>query len=336
MLCKRLIGVSRDLVVRRYMSLSKFEKLVSTGCMYFSRFDDFPDKLEGGITSQNYTDVSCALEIFDLAMSSFPSSDGRSNSSELKDVMHEVSNETFEGLYGAQKRIDGDSYLKLVSSWLYATCWTDLPHECQAMWSLYGVTGIGCSHPECCAQCENTHGMSVCIETTVGAIIDNLDLSDDYHFSVQKVDYIDHRSTKFGKDEISSRPFFSKAKHFSYEHEVRFVLWPNKADVRFSCVRGESTVNQQPHVLLGVKNMSSLIKKIILSPVSFQAAAKTRKSHLEQYQSLLGLEGSLSNKILKHKVVSLCKLNGVDVEITDSDMNQVGVSDCYTYRDDCE
>lgn len=336
MMSKRLIGVDRDLVVRRYMSLSKFEKLLSTGSMYFTRFDNFPDKLEGGITSQNYTDVSCALELFDLAMSSFPSSDGHSNSNALKDVMREVSNGTFEGLYGTQKRIDGDSYLKLVSSWLYATCWTDLPHECQAMWSLYGVTGIGCTHSERCVQCENTHGMSVCIETTVGAIIDNLELSDDYHFSVQKVDYIDHRNTKFGKDEISNRPFFSKAKHFSYEHEVRFVLWPNKVDVRFSYVRGESTANQQAHVLLGVKNMSSLIKKVILSPVSFQAAAKARKSHLEQYQSLLGLEENLSNKILKDKVVFLCKVNGVDVEIADSDMNQVGTSDCYTYRDDCE
>lgn len=333
---KRIIGVSRDLVVRRYMSLSKFEKLLSTGNMYFSRFDDFPDKLEGGITSQNYTDVSCALEVFDLTMSSFPRADGQSNSRVLKDNIHEVGNGTFEGLYGTQKRIDGDSYLKLVSSWLYANCWTDLPHECQAMWSLYGVTGIGCTHSEFCVKCENTHGMSVCIETTVGAIIDNLELSDDYHFSVQKVDYIDHRNTKFGKDEISSRPFFSKAKHFSYEHEVRFVLWPNKAGVRFSYVRGESTVNQQAHVLLGVKDMSSLIKKVILSPISFRAAAKTRESHLEQYQSLLGLEGSLSNKMLKDKVISLCKVNGVDVEIADSDMNQVGTSDCYTYRDGCE
>lgn len=60
---KKLVGVSRDLIVRRYMSLDKFEKLLSTGGLYFARFDSFSDKLEGGITSQNYPDVSCALEL---------------------------------------------------------------------------------------------------------------------------------------------------------------------------------------------------------------------------------------------------------------------------------
>ncbi len=331
---KRSVGVSRDLIVRRYMSLSIFEKLLSTNSLYFSRFDSFPDKLEGGITNQNYTDVSCSLELFDLTMVSLPRADRHSNNGISKNVIHEINNDSFEGLYGTQKRIDGDNYLKLVSSWLYASCWTDLPHECQAMWSLYGVTGTGCAHPECCVQCESTHGMSVCVETTVGAIVDNLDINDEYHFSAQKVDYIDHKSTKFGKDELSTRPFFSKAKHFSYENEVRFVLWPNKADVCFSYVRGKSTVNQQPYVLLGVKDMGSLIKKIILSPVPFHVAAKIRESHLEQYQSLLGLKESLSNKTLKDKVVSLCKMNGVDVEIVDSDVNQVGTDDCYVYVDD--
>lgn len=331
---KKLVGVSRDLIVRRYMSLDKFEKLLSTGGLYFARFDSFSDKLEGGITSQNYPDVSCALELFDLAMNPLPRGTSHSGKEVVKDIIGEVSNSTFEGLYGTHKRIDGDDYLKLVSTWLYASCWTDLPHECQAMWSLYGVTGTGCDHPECCVQCESTHGMSICIETTVGSIVDNLQLEEEYHFSVQKVDYVNHKTTKFGSGELSTKPFFSKAKHFSYENEVRFVLWPNKANVCFSYKNGESTINEQPHVLLGVKDMGSLIKKIILSPVPYSSAVKIRESHLEQYQTLLGLEENLSNKILRDKVVSLCKINGVHVEIVDSDMNQVGTSDCYTYVDE--
>lgn len=333
MTSKRSVGVDRDLVVRRYMSLNKFESLLSTGELYFSRFDSFPDKLEGGITSQNYTDVSCALELLDLAINSLPKDADHGSSGVAKNVMSKLNNSTFEGLYGTQKRIDGDDYLKLVNSWLYASCWTDLPHECQAMWSLYGVTGTGCAHPECCIQCKSSHGMSICIETTVGSILDNLHLEDKYHFSVQKVDYIDHKNTKFGKDELSTKPFFSKAKHFSYENEVRFVLWPNKTNICFSYKNGESTINEQHHVLLGIKDMSSFIKKVILSPVPYQSAVKIRESHLAQHQTLLGLEKSLSNQTLRDKVVSLCKINGVHVEVVDSDMNQVGTGDCYTYVD---
>ena len=331
---KRSVGVSRDLIVRRYMPFSIFEKLLSTNSLYFSRFDTFPDKLEGGITNKNYTDVSCSPGLFDIAINSSPRTASHSKADETKNVMHRINNETFEGLYGTQKKIDGDDYLKLVSSWLYASCWTDLPHECQAMWSLYGVTGTGCTHPECCAQCQSSHGMSVCVVTTVGSIIDNLDISDEYNFSVQKVDYIDHKNTKFSKDELNTKPFFSKAKHFSYENEVRFVLWPNRTNICFSYKNGASTINDKNHITLKIKNMNSFIQKIILSPTPFQTGVKTRESHLQQYQSLLGLEESLSNTILKDKIISLCKINAVDVEIVDSDLNQVGTSDCYTYLDE--
>lgn len=330
---KIIIGVDRNLVIKRYMSIIKFESLIKSGKLYFARFDRFPDKLEGGISSQNYTDVSISLELLDLALnyrSSDPASPAKAQSEQR---LHEINHETFHGLFGNEKKLNGDSYLKLVSSWLYANCWTDLDHECEAMWSLYGITGVGCSHAECCPQCESTHGLSVCIETTVGSILDNLELDERYNLSVQKVEYINHRKIKFEDHEISTKPFYSKAQHFSYENEIRFILWPDRSDVSFSYVFGQSTINEDKSVELKIKNMNSFIHRIILSPVPFKKGAEIRKSHSENHQSALGLQESLSNGTLRAKIKSLCSETSVNVEIVESDLNQVITNDCYTYAE---
>ncbi|TWR88695.1 hypothetical protein FJD38_14915 [Pseudomonas saxonica] len=328
------VGVDRDLVVKRYMSLGKFESLINSGSLYFSRFDRFTDKLEGGISSQNYPDVSVSAELFDLTINYRASDPASPEKTQAEKRINEINNETFEGIFGSEKKLDGDSYLQLVSSWLYANCWTDLDHECDAMWSLYGITGVGCNHVECCPQCESTHGMSVCIETTIGAILDNLELDERYNLSIQKVDYIDHKKIKFEAHELSTKPFFSKARHFSYENEVRLMLWPDRSDISFSYVYQQSTVNDKKSVELKIKNMSSFINKIILSPIPAKKSAQLRTTHYEAHQSNLGLKDSLANCILREKVQTLCSANSLFVEILDSDLNQVVTSDCYTFMDD--
>ena len=239
------IGVDRDLIVKRYMSLDKFESLLTSGKLYFPRFDRFIDKLEGGITGQNYPDVSVSLEIFDLAINYRASDPACPEKEQAEKRINEINNETFEGLFGSEKKLNGDTYLKTINSWLYANCWTDLNHECEAMWSLYGITGVGCNHDECCPRCESTHGTSVCIETTVGSILDNLELDERYNFSIQKVEYIDHKTTKFGANELSTKPFYSKAKHFSYENEIRLILWPDRNNISFDYAFEKSTVNDE-------------------------------------------------------------------------------------------
>ncbi|MGO0706946.1 hypothetical protein [Pseudomonas paracarnis] len=330
---KITIGVNKDLKIKRYMSFSKFESLITSGKLYFSRFDRFPDKLEGGISSQNYPDVSTSLELLDLALNYRASEPPSSEKSQLEERIHKVDHDTFQGLFGSEKKINGDTYLKLISTWLYANCWTDLEHECEAMWSLYGITGVGCSHDDCCTQCESTHGMSVCIETSVGSILENLVLDERYNLSIQKVEYIDHKKTKFKDSELNTKPFFSKARHFSYENEIRFILWPDRADISFSYAFGQSTTNEENSVELKIKSMNSFIHKIILSPIPFKKSVEIRKSHNDNYQSSLGLQESLSNKTLRKKIESLCFENSVNVEIVDSDLNQSITNDCYTYAE---
>lgn len=333
---KLTVGVDRSLVVKRYMSFEKFENLINSGNLYFSRFDSFIDKLEGGISSQNYSDISVSLELFDLAINYWPSDPVSPEKMQSEKRIDEINSETFEGIFGSEKKLNGDSYLQLVSSWLYANCWTDLEHECDAMWSLYGITGAGCNHATCCPQCESTHGMSVCIETTIGAIPDNLELNEQYNLSIQKIEYIDHKKIKFKDHELSTKPFFSKARHFSYENEVRLMLWPNRSDISFSYAYQQSTVNNEKNVELKIKNMNSFINRIILSPIPAKKSAQIRTLHYENHQSPLGLKESLGNTTLREKVQSLCSAHALTIEILDSDLNQVVTSDCYSYMEDNE
>lgn len=325
------VGVDRNLTVKRYMSIEKFENLISSKKLYFSRFDNFVDNLEGGISNQNYPDISVSLELFDLALNYRASDPASPEKAQHEKRIHEINNETFQGLFGSEKKINGDTYLKSVRSWLYANCWTDLEHECEAMWSLYGITGVGCNHAECCPKCESTHGMSVCIETTVGSILDNLEFDDKLNLSIQKVEYVDHKKTKFAEHELNTRPFYSKARHFSYENEIRLIIWPDRNDISFSYIFGKNTINEKENIQINIKDMSSFIGKIILAPIPFKKSAEIRKSHNKNHQSDLGLQESLFNNSLRAKIQSLCSANSIDVEIVDSDLNQTITNDCYTY-----
>jgi hypothetical protein len=301
--------------------------------MFFSRFDNFEDRLEGGINRANFPSISNSLEVMDAALRNWPGMQPRSEreEAELQNIETRIQNQTFFSIFGLQNKIDGDAFLERVSSWLYASCWTDLSHECQAMWQLYGSSGSSCRHGAACVECSKTLGNSVCIETTVGSIMDSLEMKEDYNFSVRKVEYLDRRASRFADGDMTIRPFFSKALHFSYENEVRFMLWPDRKDIMFSYKYNQSTVNDIQNEALKIKNMQRFIGRIILSPLPFKKANDIRMRHMDRYKSALGLEDELSNSDLKIKVLSLLRVNGLDVNVIDSDLNQVSVTDCYTY-----
>lgn len=326
------VAVARKKTIRRYMSFENFERLIKSQTMYFSRFDSFDDHLEGGINKRNFSTISNSLQILDSLSLSWPGVHPRSKQelAKLQEVQSEIQNHTFPSLFGPQKKVDGEAYLQRISSWLYASCWTDLPHECHAMWQLYGSSGSNCRHDVGCTECAKTLGDSVCIETTIGAVEDSLEMKDGYHLSIRKVEYLDHRESVFEESEMVYRPFFSKALHFGYENEIRFMLWPNRKNINFSYKFNQSTVNNIHSEQLRITNLESFIGKVILSPIPFREARNIRARHMEQHQSTLGLEEALSNSNLKHKVRSLLSDNNLKINIIDSDLNQICVTDCYT------
>ncbi|MDD1960081.1 hypothetical protein NP534_08175 [Pseudomonas sp. 39004] len=326
------IEIPRDTTVKRYLSFQNFERLIKNQSLYFSRFDKFEDHLEGGINRRNYHNISNSLSIFDLAMQRWPSVSPRTEeeTQALRKSETEIFENTFPSILGTQKKLDGDAFLKNISSWLYANCWTDLGHECQAMWQLYGSSGSNCRHDKGCQECAETIGNSVCIETTAGAIVDNLELPEGYNLTIRKVEYIDHRTSHFHEDDLVMRPYFSKALHFSYENEVRFMLWPESNDIKFSHKHDQSTINNQDNQQLKLKDLNSFIHRVILAPPPPSKIYKTRSLHMERFGTELGLEDELSNKNLKTKVEALFRANNLNINITESDLIQISPKDCYT------
>lgn len=238
-------GLSRDLVLKRYMSLEKFSYLVLNKRMYFSRFDQFSDRLEGGVCRANFSNVSDCLEVLDFAL----------NQPKRGAAQSEASG-TFPSIFGERNRCDGDDFLSKIASWLYASCWTDIQHECDAMWKLYTRS----------KNVEETVSLerSVCIETTLGDVLDSLQPHKDYFLLADKVVYIDHLTKEFSGDELIFRPYFSKARHFSFENEVRFLVWPKKDDIVFSFKYGESTKNLVEHVDYDILDIVRHIGKIVV------------------------------------------------------------------------
>lgn len=326
------IEIPRDTILKRYLSFQHFELLIKNQSLYFSRFDKFEDHLEGGINRRNYHNISNSVSTFDLAMQRWPSVSPRTEEETQALSMAEtkIFEETFPSIFGVQKKIDGDAFLKNISSWLYANCWTDLGHECQAMWQLYGSSGSNCRHDKGCLECADTLGNSVCIETTAGAILDSLELAEGYNITVQKVEYLDHQTSHFHENDLAMRPYFSKALHFSYENEVRFMLWPERNDIKFSYKHNQSTINNQPNQQLRLKDLNSFIRRVILAPPPPSKISKIRSLHLERSDSELGLKNNFSNKNLRAKVEALFRAYNLNINITESDLIQISSKDCYT------
>lgn len=319
--------LSLDTKIRRYMSLPKLESLLNSQSIYFARFDRFEDRLEGGIGPNNYSDVSNAYEILDIALNGL----GRlSGSGGVDSLAVDVFNEAFSTIFGEIKKVDGDSYLQGVRSWLYASCWTHLPHECQAMWQLYGSSGANCRHEVGCNECQKSLGMSICLETTLGAVLENIELNDGYNLIVRKIEYLDHEKMRFDERDMVLRPFFSKALHFSYENELRFMLFPDRKDIKFSYKYNQSEVNEVGSVAVSVKNMKGLVNKIILSPLPFKKQEQIERIHMERYETALGLPAALANETLRARVHALCKKHNLEPVIVDSALNNVGARDIYS------
>lgn len=326
------IEIPRDTVIKRYLSYENFERLIKNQSLYFSRFDKFEDHLEGGINRRNYHNISNSVSVLDLAIQRWPGSSPRTveESNTLESINTSILEETFPSILGHQKKIDGDAFIKRITSWLYASCWTDLRHECQAMWQLYGSSGSNCRHENGCQECANTLGKSVCIETTAGAVVDNLEIAEGYNLTINKIEYLDHRISQFHEDDLVMRPYFSKALHFSYENEVRFMLWPDSNKIKFSYKHNQSTINDQHYQQLRIKDLNSLIHRIILAPPPPSKISNARSLHLAHYDSELGLEENLSNKKLRAQIEKLFRTYSLAIRITESDLIQTATTDCYT------
>lgn len=270
-----------ETVIQRYMNLSKFIYLLQNSTLFLPKMSIFDDQLEGGLTAIDYLGNSDELDIFELAMASLPvcgesaeKRETRLNSNKL--VQQEIDNKKFITPFGEYLKSDVQTIFPKCREHLYVSCWHRSHFECSAMWQLYGAE-------------KN----SVCIFTSVekleqlvipNELFDNLKFKD--------VNYIDHAKAKFGSNCLE--PFISKSLSFSFEKELRIVVFDSKINL------DNVGVNEVSGVNIGIRSLQELIDKVIVSPSS----DSWFKSCVENLCDRYGLKIDVEMSSLKRKPIN--------------------------------
>lgn len=235
-------------ILQRYMNLPKFMYLLQEGALFLPKMSIFEDHLEGGLTARDYLSTSNDVAILDIAINGFwPAADeSAENRSKLLDqaklIQQELRLRTFETPFGSYKRDDIDKVFSRCREWLYVSCWHKSPHECSAMWSLYGAD-------------KN----SVCIFTSEDKLRDQIQLANEVDtVTFQDVKYLDHKRASLGNECLA--PFFAKALPFSFEKELRVISYNSTIDLNITAKNSASGER------LSIKSLSELIDKIVVSP----------------------------------------------------------------------
>lgn len=230
------------------MNLPKFMYLLQENALYLPKMSIFEDHLEGGLTAKDYLSTSNETTIVDAALNvSWPTADNsfenhKKRLEQAEAIQQKLKNRTFETPFGVYKCDDIEKIFSQCREWLYVSCWHKSPHECSAMWSLYGAD-------------KN----SVCIFTTEEKLLNQIQPESSINIiTLEDVAYLNHGSDCLGKSNLA--PFISKSLPFSFEKESRIVSYNPKIDLN-ATERNNSSGEKLP-----IKSLSELIEKIVVSP----------------------------------------------------------------------
>jgi hypothetical protein len=240
--------MTKEVIVQRYMNLSKFLYLLQHGSLYLPKMSLFEDHLEGGLTANDYLDKTNELGIIDLATNSYwpkiqETEEERNKRLEDANLKHrELREQKFDTPFGRFLKEDVRKNFPTCREWIYVSCWHLSEFESSAMWQLYGV-----------------ERNSICIFTTVEKLSSQIVHDDTVDtIKLENVHYLDHATAKFGSDPL--KPFISKALPFSFEKEIRIVALNSKVDLV------KSTENEINGINIKINPLSKLIDKIVISP----------------------------------------------------------------------
>jgi hypothetical protein len=233
------------------MDLPKFISLIQEKSIYLAKMAAFDDALEGGLTVSDFFKVSNSPAIIDLAINGFlpvcdESPDERNQRlSHAKNIQCELRDRRFKTPFGEYKCDEAEQLFPICRQWLYVSCWHKSPHECSAMWKIYG-----------------SDKNSICIFTSADRLkasvspvnsFENIDFRE-----VQYINHIEH------EHDLSSDPmsaFISKSRPYAFENEFRVIAWNSNVDLSI-----EHT-NSDNGAFLDV-DLNKLIEKIVVSPYS--------------------------------------------------------------------
>lgn len=222
--------------------------LLQENALYLPKMSIFEDHLEGGLTAKDYLSTSNDTAILDTALNvSWPTADNtienhKKRLEQADAIQQKLKIRTFETPFGVYKCDDIEKIFSQCREWLYVSCWHKSPHECSAMWSLYGAD-------------KN----SVCIFTTEEKLLSQIQPGNSVNvITLKDVKYLNHGSDLLDKSNLA--PFIAKALPFSFEKELRVVSYNPKKDLNIS---GRDNANGER---LTIKSLSELIEKIVVSP----------------------------------------------------------------------
>lgn len=221
--------LDRSTKIQRYMDFSKFLHMLENKQMFMCRIDKFEDKLEGGLTTINDFFYSGALEaLSNLVNNSLPLSLGKDyNSTESveeakqrqQDYEDKLINKLFKTVFGdieLSERLTYKDVIKAQKQWFDVSCWHSNVDDSEsiAMWKIY---------------CNDIN--SVCINTTIGQLLDSIEKDKDINLLIQKIEYIDHRADYYSL-EVDSKiaPFVHKHKAYKFENEIRLIAYNHSND----------------------------------------------------------------------------------------------------------
>ena len=222
--------------------------LLQESALFLPKMSIFEDHLEGGLTAKDYLSTSNDAAILDVAINGlWPATDEAIENrtkrlEQAESIQQKLRLRTFETPFGSYKCDDIEKIFSRCREWLYVSCWHKSPHECSAMWSMYGA--------------DNN---SVCIFTTEEKLRSQAQSESGVNvITFQDVNYLDHKSACFDKNNLA--PFVAKALPFSFEKELRIISYSPETDLNIA------TKNSANGKKLPIKSLSQLIDKIVVSP----------------------------------------------------------------------
>ena len=187
----------------RYMDLSKFVKMITSGAIWFSRSDLLGDQFEGSLPPKSRG----KLEQVELGFSSLFAGISQLDITRLDSI--ELGNDDADEELIRRRKIREENRRSV-----FVNSWHANQHESAAMWKLY-KSDVG-----------------VAIVSTVAKLQEVFSTIEDV--VVDKVRYIDFEKENVLSYDDQRFPFLIKRMSFSHEREVRAIYTPNRFSSRYS------------------------------------------------------------------------------------------------------
>ncbi|MBL4797069.1 MAG: DUF2971 domain-containing protein [Oleispira sp.] len=244
-----------ETVIWRYMDLSKFLSMITTGSLWFARLDKNweVDPLEGKVPKLQWELIESRIQNTNFAPK-YTGNGKVQSGGEMEAGMSLVSEETVRKEH---LEIQKNQY-ELTTYNSYVTCWNLSKHESYHMWKLY------CGHHN-----------GIAIKSTVGRLSDSFGKNKNFSVLGGVVEYLDHeKGVPKNKDNLLSH-VFCKSLPYSFESELRLCIHDHgfTNDVIGDLVPYSIDVEEVQSMLSNYQSgfnvgvdLESLIEEIVISP----------------------------------------------------------------------